>query len=286
MRLTMLLAFGLAAYGQSPAFEVASIKVAPPADGRIRVGCNGMPGTKELLRWSCENLTLHNLITVAYDLKRYELSGIEPSGGDRYQIEARLPAGVTPEQFRLMVQNLLAERFALNVHREKKEMAAYELVVAKGGPKFKESAPEPPADPAADPPRPSLPPSFTRDKDGFPEIPEGRSGTIMTNGMAARRAVRETMAQFTAGLSNQVGRPVIDGTGLTGKYDMLIRWSLQPPAPPRPPGAEGTVPVAADPAGPTIFMALQEQLGLKLESKKAMVEIVVVDSYAKTPSEN
>jgi uncharacterized protein (TIGR03435 family) len=225
------------------------------------------------------------LILMAYDLKLYQLSGVSMFEGERYNINAKVPEGATNEQFRRMCQHLLVERFGLKFHREQKEMPAYELVVAKGGPKFRESPTEEPrpAESAAPPPGP---PKFAMGKDGFPELPPGRAGTIMFNGMATRRAVRETMAQLAASLSNQVGRPVADATGLTGKYDFVLNWTLRGPAAPPPPGSEPGAPVALDPQGPTIFSALQEQLGLRLESKKGSFEIMVVDKVEKTPTEN
>jgi uncharacterized protein (TIGR03435 family) len=184
-----------------------------------------------------------------------------------------------------MLQHLLAERIGLKIHRERKEMASYELAVAKGGPKFKESEPEKEVElPSA---TPQAPPPLKMGTDGYPVLPPGRPGTIMMNGMGTRRAVRETMAQFASSLSNQVGRPVVDATGLTGKYDFVLNWSFRgASAAPPPPGADGVLPAAADPSGPTIFNAIQEQLGLKLESRKSMVEVVVVDKIEKTPTEN
>jgi uncharacterized protein (TIGR03435 family) len=287
MRLVFLLGAAATAFAQSPAFEVASIKVYQPPEGNgpRRVGCSGGPETKDPTRWSCENMSVHNFVLMAYDLKIYQLSGIGMSDGERYNINAKIPEGATKEQFRQMQQQLLAERFGLKFHREQKEMPAYELVVAKGGPKLQESGPEPPKDADAATPPPG-PPKFAMGKDGFPEMPPGRPGTIMMNGMATRRAVRETMAQFAGTLTNQVGRPVTDATGLTGKYDFVLRWTIRAPAAPPPPGSEPGAPVALDPQGPTIFAAIQEQLGLRLESKKGAFEILVVDKVEKTPTEN
>jgi uncharacterized protein (TIGR03435 family) len=165
-------------------------------------------------------------------------------------------------------------------------MASYQMVVAKNGPKLKDAAPEPPKDGAAEAPRPAGPPKFSMGKDGFPEMPPGSTGMMVMNGRATRRGARDTMAALAAMLSSQVGRPVIDATGLTGTYETVLNWSASrgPAAPP--PGPEGAVPAASDPSGPTIFAALQEQLGLKLEPKKGMVEILVVDKVEKTPTEN
>jgi uncharacterized protein (TIGR03435 family) len=288
MRFALLLAAALSAYGQSPTFEVASIKPYQRPEGQTmqRVGCSGGPGTKDPVRWSCENMSVHNLILNAYDIRSYQLSGIAAFDGERYNLNAKVPEGATKEQFRQMLQNLLAERFGLKVYREQKEMASYELVVAKNGPKLKDAGPEPPKDASGEAPRPAGPPKFAMGKDGFPEMPPGATGMMIMNGRATRRAARDTMAALAAMLSSQVGRPVVDATGLTGTYETLLNWSASraPAAPP--PGGEGAVPTASDPSGPTIFAALQEQLGLKLEAKKGMVEMIVVDKVEKTPTEN
>jgi uncharacterized protein (TIGR03435 family) len=128
----------------SPSFEVASIKPSPPPDGRgMRVGCPSDPG-----RITCTNITVSNLISMAYGLSRHEFEGIGGGNGpsaDRYEVAVRVPDGATKEQIKLMWQALLAERFKLKVHREPKEMLGYDLVVAKGGPKMQEVAETPPA---------------------------------------------------------------------------------------------------------------------------------------------
>jgi uncharacterized protein (TIGR03435 family) len=289
MRFGLVLAAAFSAYGQSPTFEVASIKPYQRPEGQTmqRVGCSGGPGTKDPVRWSCENMSVHNLIVTAYDIRSYQVSGLGPFDGERYNLNAKVPEGATREQFRQMLQNLLAERFGLKIHREQKEMSTYELVVAKNGPKLKDAAPEPPKDSAAEEPRPVGPPRFAMGKDGFPEMPPGSTGMMIMNGRASRRGARDTMTALAMMLSSQVGRPVIDATGLTGTYETVLNWSMSSgPTPPPPPGAEGAIPAAAEPSGPTIFAALQEQLGLKLEPKKGMVEILVVDKVEKTPTEN
>ena len=130
-------------------FEVASIKASPPSDGRgMRVSSNGGPGTPNPGLYTCENCTLSLLVITAYDIRRYQLAGADSLNADRFVVSAKVPPGTTKEDFRIMQQNLLAERFKLKIHRDKKEMQVYELVVAKNGPKFKESA----AVPAEPPP--------------------------------------------------------------------------------------------------------------------------------------
>jgi uncharacterized protein (TIGR03435 family) len=115
------------------------------------------------------------------------------------------------------------------------------------------------------------------DAEGFPVLPPGRAPMMMmlTGGHATARHTAETMEDFAVSLSMLVHKPVTDATGLSGKYDFTLHWI-----------AEGFGPSAADDAGPTLFRALPEQLGLKLESKKGMVEMLVVDHVEKTPTEN
>jgi uncharacterized protein (TIGR03435 family) len=176
-----------------------------------------------------------------------------------------------------------------------KEMPIYELTVAKNGPKVKESAEEPEPklpDDAAPAASPSGPPKLTFDKDGYPELPPGRGpGTIIMNGRARMRAPKQSMAEFATILANYVNRPVTDSTGLKGKYDFAMYWMSDMPmgrggliaAPPPEPTA--STPSDAD-SGPTLFSAVQQQLGLNLESKKGQVDILVIDHIEKAPTEN
>src|SRR5262245_14475579 len=141
MRLSFsgILLASVAAWAQTsaprPEFEVASIKASPPPDGRgMRIGVNGGPGSGDPGRWSTENMSLSNLVTYAYDLKRHEYQGLSWMDKARFDIQAKVSAGATKDDLKLMVRAMLEERFKLAFHREKKEMAGFELVVAKGGP--------------------------------------------------------------------------------------------------------------------------------------------------------
>jgi len=257
-------------------FEVASIKAAPPPDPRgFRMGFHGGPGSEDPGLFTCENWPLSGLITLAYDIQDYQLSGPDWMGPTRFMVSAKVPAGATWEQFRVMLQNLLAERFKLTLHHEKKEMQAYELAVAKGGSKLKESAPPPPEDPDA--PKPPPADLSKKDENGFPVLPPGRQSAMVAiaSGYAAQRFAQVSMDTFAKDLAGQLRRPVIDGTELKGTYDFTLRWIR-----------EGSGPSASEETGPNIFRALQEQLGLKLESKKRMVDVLVVDHVEKTPTEN
>jgi uncharacterized protein (TIGR03435 family) len=288
-----------------PSFDAASIKPAPPPTGRgMRVMTNGGPGSKDPGLYTCDNCSLTQLVTQAYDIKGYQLSAPSWLETERFIVTAKIPDKATKEQFRLMLQNLLAERFKLAIHREKKEAQVYELVVAKGGPKLKESVEEVPkdGDNAPDDPSP-LPPLGGRgrgpnlDKDGYPVVPKGCSGCMMImNGKARLHSEKENMKDFADTLSYQVGKPVIDATGLKGKYDIDLSFDAsgmmrggggQPPGG-GPPPAEANTPLGATDGdlGVPIVGAIQSQLGLKLEAKKGQVETIVVDHIEKVPTEN
>jgi len=264
-----------AAYGQAadvrPEFEVASIKPSAPIDYArgMRVMANGGPGTPDPGRFTTENLTLYNLLTLAYGTERYQITAPDWTQSSRFDISAKVPEGTTREQLLLMLQRLLK----LAVHHEQKEMQAYELTVGKSGPKLRESADEPASapDPSARPESPKA----ALDKDGFPATPPGNAPFMrMMNGRARWRLAKTSMDEFAKSLAGPVGGPVSDATGLEGKYDFTVSWVSAP---------AGVIP---DDAGPTIFGAIQEQLGLKLTPKKVMVDMLVVDHMEKAPTEN
>jgi uncharacterized protein (TIGR03435 family) len=183
-----------------------------------------------------------------------------------------------PDPIALRVQSLLADRFQLKFHRETRELPAYELILAKGGPKIKLSEDQSPyrLPEKGDPP---LPPPKPGGAMGRGSIRIG-IGQLEANGIA--------FATFVQSLSQIVGRTIVDKSGLTGLYDIKLQWTPEMgqatnPFGPLPAGVEP--PPASDPSGPSIFTAIQEQLGLKLESTKGPVEVIVIDSVEK-PSEN
>lgn len=290
MALSILPAWSQSA-GAPVTFEVASIKLSPPPDGRgMRVGCPGSdPG-----RITCTNINLANLVTMAYGIAHYQLVGLSLSDSDRFEIAVKVPAEATKDQIKLMWQNLLAERFKLAVHREKKEVPVYELVVAKGGPKMQESVEgPPPTGDAAPPPRMrDGPPKL--DKDGFPDLPPGRgSGMVMMNGKARWRATRETTGMLASMLGGQLSQPVTDATGLQGKYDFTLSWVTGSfgggrggAAVSQPEGGSPLAGMSEPDDGPTLLSAIQSQLGLKLEPKKGSIEVLVVDHVERVPTEN
>ena len=257
-----------------PTFDVASIK--PAAPGARGTFINNSAGG--LVRIT--NMTLKDLLVFAYRVQPFQVSGGPPwVDSDHYDIEAKPDKDPGPDQSRIMLQGLLADRFGLKIHRETKEMPVYELVMLKNTGKptpglaeiFEGSCVE--RDPGGAPPPP---PSSGQPID---KMPCG----MMRMGPDQMFGTSQPLSQLATLLSRMLGRTVIDKTGIDKKYNIQLQWSpdqsqslhLSPDAN-RPP---------FDPNGPSIFTALQEQLGLKLESKKGPVEILMID-HADKPSEN
>ena len=128
----------------SPTFEVASVKPAAPITGNtIRVMMRGGPGSPDPGQITYTNVTVKNVLMNAYGVKGFQISGPGWLDSERYDIVAKVPRGATKAEFMVMLQNLLAERFKLTLHREKKDLPMYALVVGKNGPKLKESVDDP-----------------------------------------------------------------------------------------------------------------------------------------------
>jgi len=263
----LILAAGFGASQSRPSFEVASIKPSSGDMHRTMVGIQ--PGG----RFNASGVTTKLLIQQAYGIKDFQITG-GPGwiGSDRYDISAKPEGPANQDQLKLMLQSLLEDRFQLKMHPETKEMPVYALVVAKDGPKLKEVN-----EPAPD--------SVETGGRGNPGGRGGRQGLMrMGRGQLSGQAVGLDM--LVTQLSNILGRAVIDKTGLKGKYDLTLEWAPDESQGMMfrggPPDAGATSP---DTAGPSIFTALQEQLGLRLESQKGAVQIFVVDRVEK-PSEN
>jgi uncharacterized protein (TIGR03435 family) len=289
-------------------FEVASVKpsVLPSRNGVIRSGPQGGPGSGDPGRITYSFSTIRDLMVDAYNVKRSQISGA-PSwlDSERFDIVARVSGGATKEQTKIMLQNLLAERFRRALHRETKELPIYALVVGSKGPRLKHStATDTPPPAAAAQAAPSRLPlrGMKIGPDGCPAMPpmaDGRTGDfmMMTPNGECMISTGETRDGLAAHLSNGLDRPVIDQTGLKGKYDFTLRYdpSSTPgerggpkdaPEPP-PPGSNPANRSAPDAdAPPSIFDALQEQLGLKLEARKGPVDLLVIDHVQKTPTAN
>jgi uncharacterized protein (TIGR03435 family) len=247
-----LLAVASEVASQSPAFEVVSVK---PANANAR----GMSIETNRGRFVARGATLSFLVQYAYRLQAFQISG-GPSwiDSDKFEIQARFDGNDNAEnddKLILMLQTVLGDRFKLRFHRETRQLPVYELVVAKNGPKLT---------PSNESTRPSM---------------QGGGGQL-----TARHA---SIANLAGTLKRGLGREVIDKTGLKGFYDFKLVFTPDANQPPGaiPPGVPGPPRAPVDPNGPSIFTALQEQLGLKLEAAKGPVEILVVDNADK-PSEN
>src|ERR1039457_4817815 len=305
---TSCAAFGQGA-AETPTFEVASVKPAEPQPmGQMRVMMRGGPGTPDPGQLTYSNVSLKNVLTNAYGVKGYQINGPKWLDSERFDIAAKIPMGATKEQLKQMMQNLLAERFKLALHHETKELPMYALVVGKGGAKLKESVDENATASGAAPPPPggdrALPamPRMKVGADGMPQLPSGAGKygmtTMMTNGRLRAVGNRQPVAALTELLGNLLGVPVVDATGLKANYDFTLDFApdsingpmgMMPPPPPPHDGAIGGGPPMAsapDMGGPSIFTALQEQLGLKLEQRKGPVDLLVIDRLEKVPTEN
>jgi uncharacterized protein (TIGR03435 family) len=269
-------------------FEAASVKPAAPQDGGMRWGIDRPPG-----RYRATNVPLRSLLANAYVLKDYELQTPGWMDDARYDITAKASEAATKREIDVMAQNLLIERFKIEMHREQRPMPVYKLTLAAKGSKLKETAlaPEPAPSPAAsEPPNPqamraimSAPPN---DAEGFPVLKKSGWASRSEDGRTKMTAVAMSMQQLTNMLSTQLGRDVIDETGLTGKYDFRLEYAndgTMGPVVPMPVMVNRT---PVEPSGAPIFKALQDYLGLKLESGKAPREVLVIDKAEKTPIEN
>jgi bla regulator protein blaR1 len=267
-----------------PSFEVATIK--PNATGDRRMAIMRQPSG----RFIATGVTLKMLMGFAYRLADFQISG-GPNwiNTDRWNIEAKPedgsippPAGppdpLVPDKLSLMVQSLLEERFQLKMHRETKELAAYELVPAPGGIKIKAS--EDQSSPYKTPAPGEAPPPPPRPQPGG-SVPRGS----MRMGRGDLEGTAVPIATLIQTLSQQLRRPVIDKTGLTGLLDYKLQWTPELGQGPGIPGGPEGPPPASDNSGPSIFTAVQEQLGLRLVSTKAPAEVLVIET-AEKPTDN
>jgi uncharacterized protein (TIGR03435 family) len=284
----LLLAACCAAQGQTAAakleFEVASIKLSPPPDPRgTTIGWHGGPDSDDPGMFRGQNLNLLNLITMAYSVKTFQVNAPEWAVTQKFNIDAKIPPGTTKEQFHAMLQNLLIDRFKLAVHHESKDVAKYDLVLAKNGPKLKESAVETARKDPNAPPPPAPPRRFPTDNKGCPVLPS-LGYEIMTSSSAGLYGWYEpkySMEMFASWLSGSLGKPVTDATGLKGQYEISLCWAPDSPSP-----ARAGASTALLPDGPTMIDAVQDQLGLRLEAKRGPADFLVVDHIEKLPTEN
>jgi uncharacterized protein (TIGR03435 family) len=262
---------------RAPAFEVASVRPNNSGDGRVAI--MAQPGG----RISMTNVTLRLMIRNAYRVQETQIVG----GPDwlntaRFDVVAKADGNPPADEMPQMVRALLAERFKLTTHNEIREMPIYALVPARAdarpGPQLKTSE----ADCAAG--RGNAPPAAAAAPLALGQVPP--CGLIVGFGSLRGRGIR--MAALASSLSGFVGRVAVDRTNLTSGFDVDLSWT--PDQIPQGQTGAGAQPLVVngatvDPNGPSLFTALQEQLGLKLESTKGPVEVLVVDR-AEKPSED
>jgi uncharacterized protein (TIGR03435 family) len=245
MRVPIIIAMVISCRAQSPAFDVATVKMGGPVEANGNININ----TGKILNGvvTLSNATLSDCLKFAYSLT----TDAQLAGPDwinqkvvRFEVTGKASPQTPDDQLRLMLQTLLKDRFQITMHTEEREITHYELVVGKNGPKLKES---------------TVGPGET-------------TGTARLDGIRSNRMQMNKLAML---LSRMTRMPVLDKTGLTGFYQFELRYANE-----LSPAAEEA------PAGPSIFTAVQEQLGLKLESKKGPVEVLVIDHAEKIPLEN
>ena len=285
--LAVLLCWGCAAGqtpGATPAFEVASVKPAPPYVAGVDHEMRGGPGTDDPGQITYPRTWLRALLTMAYGVRADQISGPEWLATEAYSIVAKISPNTTKDQFNLMLQSLLAERFQLTLHHEKRDFQVYELLVAEGGPRIKPAPPD--SDAGSAPLAPTQPPY------AYPVRQPGAPMAMKTFDGMVRSAHRQTMAQFAELLGQMVnmsngdgvlagGPPiahVVDGTGMAGTFDFSLEFAGS-----MLPANEAS---AAGGGGPSLFIALEKQLGLKLVKKKASLDVLVIDHVDKVPTEN
>ena len=241
-----------------PEFEVAEIKV--NKSGQLQMQASFLAGGQITAR----NIPMKLLLAQAFNVRQEYITG-GPSWleSDRFDIVAKAAPSTPADTLRVMVQALLADRFKLETHTEQKVMPIYALVPAKQGPKLQ---------PAAGTGAPSCSPNQ------------------ITDGKAHRVCVNQTMADLAKTIPALApfyfDRPVVDLTEIKGSYDVTLDWTVRPPA--AAPGLQADgIPAASDvAAGSTIFDSVEKQLGLKLESRKQPMPVIVIDHIERTPTEN
>jgi len=230
------------AAGPTPAFEVASVKPSKQARNGDEVRVAISPGLLTL-----RGVSLRFCIEWAYDTPPFQVEAPPWLSDTGFDIFAKAAQPVTVDRLRSMLRNLLVQRFGVKVHSDRKEMRVYALTLMLGGPKFRKSTTD-------------EPPFFGND---------GKAGML---------AKQVTMSEFASKISEPLGRPVIDATGLQGRYDIRIDVTPYMTAPPKDGGELDMMSL--------LFTAFREQLGLKLVSRKSAVDILVVDHAEKVPAEN
>jgi uncharacterized protein (TIGR03435 family) len=246
------------------AFEVASVKVA--ADPKGLTLSKGGPGYPSPTQWTATNWSLNFLITRAWHLSQSQISGPASMDDTRYDITARVPPNASSDDFNVMLQTLLKERIGLVVHLEPREQPVYEMSIAKGGLKMKEGEPLRDGEKAT---------AFS--------VPTADGGYRLVARMFRFFDIVKWWERFAQ-------RPIIDHTGLVGNFDFVLEFAPDEPQSQSPAGisspSTGIAPGGASFPKVTLPEAVQKQLGLRLEPRKAKVDVLVIERFNKVPSEN
>lgn len=307
-------AAALAAFGQTPsaapAFEVATIKPSEQiTPAMVQAGKMHAGMSVDAARVDIGYFSLYDLIYTAYKLKPYQVEGPDWIRVQRFDVLAKMPAGATKDDVPVMLQALLKDRFHLEFHRDHKDHPVYALIVAPGGPKMKDAEPDPA--PEAEP-KPLAKGEVVMgqgenaarvkmNSDGMSGSAQTAKGnvkfTMSPDGMMHYEYSKLDMSTLADALSQFMDKPVLDMTELKGKYQVALDFSrddlmnvarkngVNVPAGGRGDGSGAPADAASDPGSNSIFNALK-QLGLKLDSRKEPVEIIVVDRAEKMPTEN
>ncbi len=238
-------------YCSAQEFEVASIKPSPEMSslqGPVSFGPGGGPGTGSPVRYWCNFCELSELVSQAYGLPEYRTVSTKRMSTDRFHVVATIAPGTTRDHFQSMLQHLLVERFGLQVHHEMRETRAYRLLIARGGAKL----------------RPHV--------EGAPVEARSTGETVQPGYYYHKRA---TLADFAKVVENQLQKPVVDATGLTGEYDFDLSWS------------DNDLDTSEQSHSdlPTLTSAIRS-LGLTVDSHREQIDVIVIDSVSRSPTKD
>lgn len=267
---------------KNASFEVASVKPASPPESELRLdkrlvevaNFQGGPGTNSPNRITYRGVTLRMLLARAYQLKDNQINGPAWLDDRYYEVLAIVPPDTDVKTFGLMLQNLLTDRFKIKSHRETKPLPVYALRIARNGPKLhpaqqqKEYADD--SDRRAD--------SELRAR----ALMDALRDRIKAGDLRSQRVIglqNATVGRFAEVLSPYVDHPVLDLTGLKGTYSFRLEWVVDNS---RQPGAD----IDNSPAGPSLTVALEEQLGLRLRLEKHEVDELIIDQATRIPASN
>jgi uncharacterized protein (TIGR03435 family) len=252
---------------EGPVFEASTLKKV--VEDHNRSNLTGGPGTSSPTRVRMHS-TVHALLWEAFGVSSYELVNTGKVPLDIYEFAAVLPAGATKDEYRAMLRNLLVDRFQFRYHRETRDLPLYELRLAPGRPKLKPTANEAPA-------TDDLGDRATPTPDGYMAFPPGINTSFYGNhSKFTVQRVHTTMDEFATALEKEwMQNPVVNRTGLTERYDFILRFDAR-----RDPG------VADDTVGPPLEQALRNQLGLALHQGKGPHEVIVIDSFDRESARN